>query len=71
MEPLHGWVKPQGDDALAEPLISNNNTDSNITSVLNYNFKGIPLLYSTITPGAYELTEIAELIKEETNGIVI
>ena len=43
----------------------------NITSILNYNFKGIPLLYSTITPGAYELTDIAELIKEETDGNVI
>ena len=29
------------------------------------------MLYSTITPGAYELTEIAELIKEETDGNVI
>ena len=66
------------DDALAELLSSksntNTNTDSNtyssarssITSVLNYNYKGIPLFYSTITPGAYELTEITELIKEET-----
>ena len=43
----------------------------NITSILNYNYKGIPLLYSTITPGAYELTDIAELIKEETYGNVI
>ena len=58
---------------IAEPLSSNNNnnTDSNITSVLNYNYKGISLLYSTITQGAYELTDIAELIKEETNGNVI
>ena len=58
---------------IAEPLSSNNNnnTDSNITSVLNYNYKGIPLLYSTNTPGAYELTDIAELIKQETNGNVI
>ena len=53
--------------AMAEPLISN----SNISSVLNYNYKGIPLLYSTITPGAYELTAIAELLKEKTDGIVI
>ena len=59
------------DDAFAEPFISNNNTDSNITSVLNYNYKGMPLLYSTITPGAYNLIEIAELIKEETGGNVI
>ena len=43
----------------------------NITSILNYNYKGIPLLYSTITPGAYELTDIAELIKKETDGNVI
>ena len=31
----------------------------------------MPLLYSTITPGAYELTDRAELIKEETDGNVI
>ena len=43
----------------------------NITSILNYNYKGIPLLYSTITPGAYELTDLAELIKEETDGKII
>ena len=29
------------------------------------------MLYSTITPVAYELTDIAELIKEETDGNVI
>ena len=29
------------------------------------------MLYSTITPGSYELTDIAELIKEETDGNVI
>ena len=58
---------------IAEPPSSNNNnnTDSNITSVLNYSYKGVPLLYSIITPGAYELTDIAELIKEETNANVI
>ena len=42
-----------------------------ITSILNYNYKGMPLLYSTITPGSYELTDKAELIKEETDGNVI
>ena len=42
----------------------NSNSSPKITSVLNYNYKGIPLLYSTITPGAYELTDIAELIKK-------
>ena len=63
-------------DALAEPLSSNSNTnfntDSNntnsspkITSDLNCNFKGIPLLDLTVLPGAYEL---AELIKEENEG---
>ena len=57
-----------------ENLSSNSNSNSNssnINSVLNYNYTGIPLLYSTITPGAYELTDIAELIKEETDGNVI
>ena len=54
-----------------EPVSSRISPDSNITSVLNYNYKGIPLLYSTITPGVYELTDIAELIKEETDGNVI
>ena len=58
--PIRGPASP-----IAEPLSSNNNTDSNITSVLNYIYKIIPLLYSTITPGAYELTDIAELIKEK------
>ena len=29
------------------------------------------MLYSIITPGAYELTDITELIKEETDGNVI
>ena len=59
--------------SIAEPLSSsnNNNTDSNITFALKYNYKGIPLIYSTIRPGAYELTEIAELKKEETDGNVI
>ena len=46
-------------------------SSQNITSILNHNYNGIPLLYSTITPGAYELTDTAELIKEETNGNVI
>ena len=63
------------DDALANPLISNSNTNSspssNIISFFSYNYKRIPLLYSTITPGVHELTEIAELIKEETEVNVI
>ena len=64
---LYASTVIDNDGALAEPHISNNhnNADSNITSVLNYNYKGIPLLYSTITPGAYYIIEIAELIKED------
>ena len=50
---------------------SNSSKSSNVTSVLNYNYKRIPLLFSTNTPGAYELTEKAELIKGETDGNVI
>ena len=57
-------------EAIAEPLSSRISPDSNITSDLNYNYRGFPLLYSTITPGAFELIEIAELIKEETDGNV-
>ena len=56
---------------MAEPLVSRISPDSNITTVLNYNYKGIPLLYSNITPGEYELTDIAVLIKVETDGNVI
>ena len=68
---------------LSSNSISNSNTNfinsSNIISLLiyiiiyyiYYNYKGIPLLYSTITPGAYELNDIAELIKEETDVSVI
>ena len=61
------WAKPHTNNNTN----TNTNSNSNITSVLNYNYKGIPLFYSTITSGAYELTEIAELIKEETNGNVV
>ena len=70
---LYASAVIDNDGALTEPLISNNNNnaDTNIASVFNYNCKRIPLLYSTITPGAYELTEIAELIKEETDCNVI
>ena len=57
------------DEALPRALSSDPNlnpissSSSKITSILNHNYKGIPLLYSTIPPGAYELTDIAELIK--------
>ena len=49
----------------------NSNFSSNITSVPNYNYKGMPLPYSTITPGAYELTDMAEIIKDGIDGNVI
>ena len=79
VEPLHWWVEPHGEETSMGNLSSKSNSysntnssnSSNVTSVLNYNYKGIPLLYSTITPGAYELTDIAELKKEETDGNVI
>ena len=67
----------EDDKALPRVLSSDHNhnpistSSPNITSILNHNYKGIPLLYSTITPGAYELTDIAELIKKETDGNVI
>ena len=67
----------EDDEALPQALSSDRNlnlistSSPNNTSILNYNYKGIPLLYSTITAGAYELTDIAQLIKEETDGNVI
>ena len=63
------------DEALPQALSSDPNfthnpnpistSSPNITSILNYNYKGVPLLHSTITPGAYQLTDIAELIKKK------
>ena len=74
---LYASTVIEDDEALPRALSSDPNlnpistSSPNITSILNNNYKGIPLLYSTITPGAYELTDIAELIKEETDGNVI
>ena len=74
---LYASTVIEDDEALPQALSSDPNlnpistSSPNITSILNHNYKGIPLLYSTITPGAYELTDIAELIKEETDGNVI
>ena len=74
---LYASTVIEDDEALSRVLSSDPNLNPistsrpNITSILNYNYKGIPLLYSTITPGAYELTDIAELIKKETDGNVI
>ena len=74
---LYASTVIEDDEALPRALSSYPNlnpistSSPNITSILNHNYKGIPLLYSTITPGAYELTDIAESIKEETDGNVI
>ena len=74
---LYASTVIEDDEALPQALSSDPNlnpistSSPNITSILNLNYKGILLLYSTITPGAYELTDIAELIKEETDGNVI
>ena len=74
---LYASTVIEDDEALPRALSSDPNLNTistsspNITSILNHNNKGIPLLYSTITPGAYELTDIAEIIKEETDGNVI
>ena len=74
---LYASTVIEDDEALPRALSSDPNlnpistSSPNITSIFNHNYKGIPLLYSTVTPGAYELTELAELIKEETDGNVI
>ena len=71
---LYASTVIKDDEALPRALSSDPNpnpisaSSPKITSILNHNYKGIPLLYSTITPGAYELTDTAELIKEETDG---
>ena len=74
---LYASTVIEDDEALPRALSSDPNLNPistscpNITSILNYNYKGIPLLYSTITPGAYELTDIAELIKETDGNVTI
>ena len=66
---LYASTVKAGEEPLPQALSSDSNPYSNsspnITSVLNYNYKGIPLLYSTITSGAYELTDITELKKKK------
>ena len=61
---LYASTVIEDDAALHQALSSDPNPIStsilNITSILNHNYKGFPLLFSTITPGAYELTDIAE-----------
>ena len=74
---LYASTVIEDDEALPRALSSNPNLNPistsipNITSILNHNYKGIPLLYSTITPGAYDLTDIAELIKETDGNVII
>ena len=74
---LYASTVIEDDEALPRALSSGPNpnpistSSPKITSIINYNYKGIPLLYSTITPGACELIDIAELIKKETDGNVI
>ena len=52
---LYASTVIEGEESLTQALSSDpspySNSSSNITSVLNYNYKGIQLLYSTITPG--------------------
>ena len=53
---LHASTVIEDDEALPQALSSDRNlnlistSSPNNTSILNYNYKGIPLLYSTITP---------------------
>ena len=49
---------------------SSSNSGSNFTSIPNYNNKGTRILYSTIISGAYESSEIAEVMKGEIDGKV-
>ena len=71
-------IKPTEKFNISEPIL--NSSKSGLirlflyNSVFNLNRGNTQFSYTdnkAITPGAYELTEIAELIKEETNGNVI
>ena len=71
-------IKPNEKFNLNEPILNTTKLGlirlSVYNSVFNVNRGNNHFLYSdnkAIKPGAYELTEIAELIKEETNGNVI
>ena len=71
-------IKPTEKFNFNEPILNTTKLGlirlSIYNSVFNVNRVNNQFLYSdkkAITPGAYELTEIAELIKEETNGNVI
>ena len=71
-------IRPTEKFNFSEPILNSSKLGlvrlSVYNSVFNVNRGNNQFLYSdnkAITPGAYELTEIAELIKEETNGNVI
>ena len=74
-------IKPTEKFNFSEPILNTTKLClirlSVYNSVFNLNRRNNQFLYSNsninkaITPGAYELTEIAELIKEETDGNVI
>ena len=74
-------IKPTEKFNFSEPILNTTKLGlirlSVYNSVFNVNRRNNQFLYSNsninkaITPGAYELTEIAELIKEETDGNVI
>ena len=80
-------IKPTEKFNFSEPILNSSKLDlirlSVYNSVFNVNRRNNQLLYDTqgetwsdtgilaIIPGAFELFEIAELIKEETNGNVI
>ena len=74
-------IKPTEKFNFSEPILNTTKLGlirlSVYNSVFNVNRRNNQFLYSNsninkaITPGAYELTEIAELIKDETDGIVI
>ena len=70
-------IKPTEKFNLNEPILNTTKLSlirlSVYNSVFNVNIGNNQFLYSdnkAITQGAYELTEIAELIKEEINGNV-
>ena len=80
-------IKPTENFDFSEPILNSSNLGlirlSDYNSVFNVNRRNDQFLYDNqgetwsdtrflaVIPGAYELIEIAELIKEETNGNVI
>ena len=66
---LYASTVIEDDEALPRAPSSDHNlnpistSSPNITFILNHNYKGTPLLYSTITPGACELTNNSRINK--------